>query len=203
VLGFGPWLKKIRERAGIKQRAFARLLGLESTAAIYHLDRRAKPNMRGTTLEALLELLGYESQEEMERAWRAGEYPDSVTVRARAALATAPAPFVLPPAAQRKLDLLADEAGAESGEWVAKMLEWLDRQTPEFREFVSDAVAAQAKRRPITPRAVPSFQEPGSPGGSTGANSGTPTPIAPAKPATPPPESPAPAPRKAVPARSK
>lgn len=39
--------------------------------------------MHGTTLEALLELTGYQSEDELDRAWKANQFPDVAMIRMR------------------------------------------------------------------------------------------------------------------------
>jgi hypothetical protein len=81
---FGPWLKKIRVKLlGLSQRAMAESLGLRSYVAVALLEKKDRPDMRETTRERLLDLLGLDTAEELEQMWRKGEMPDLPPAAAR------------------------------------------------------------------------------------------------------------------------
>lgn len=129
---FGRWFRKVREKLGITQSSLARALGLKSYISIRGIEQREDRSMRGTTVEALLDLLGYRSEEELDLAWRAGEFPDMTVVRRRLGEAQAVANMLAggdEPAVQFDADL------------TQKLFHWLAAHPPRQRRELLRAVS--------------------------------------------------------------
>jgi transcriptional regulator with XRE-family HTH domain len=109
---FGLWLRRVREKLGLTQGKMAKALGLKSYISVRDIEQRDERSMRGTTAEALLEMLGYRDEEDLDRAWRVGEIPDLAGVRRRLAEAQALAEAIehgkLPPEIEFDARLVAD-----------------------------------------------------------------------------------------------
>jgi transcriptional regulator with XRE-family HTH domain len=80
---FGQWFRRLRAKLGLTLEAMAPLVDLESFTGVANIEKRPERRMRDTTLEALLELTGYESEEDLDAAWRANEFPDVAMIRLR------------------------------------------------------------------------------------------------------------------------
>ena len=82
---FGAWLKRLRQRLQLTQPEFAELLGLEARESVGSIESRADVQMRGTTLEALLELLGVRDRADLDELWRENRMPDLEEIRRKLA----------------------------------------------------------------------------------------------------------------------
>lgn len=64
-------------------KGFAHVLGLESHQSVWQMQQKPTRQLRSGTLEALLEITGYETEEELDGAWRGGMFPEIDGVRDR------------------------------------------------------------------------------------------------------------------------
>jgi transcriptional regulator with XRE-family HTH domain len=83
-MDFGPWLKRIRDKLGLSQTAFADRIGLKARETVGKWESTARLDaMRGANVEALLAFLGYADIEEMDRARKSDTWPDMTLLRTR------------------------------------------------------------------------------------------------------------------------
>lgn len=145
---FGKWLKKVRGRARLNQRELAQLVSLESYTTISTWEKLKTPEMNDANREALMDVLGYESEEMFEADWKAGTVPDLGRIMGLAELSPHPL-----------LEELAAESKVTAGAWSRGLFEWLGQQTPEFQKFIRDSVWAAIRS---TAMAKPRSDSPGS-----------------------------------------
>lgn len=115
----------------------AKALGLKSYISVRDIEQRAERSMRGTTVEAVLDLLGYRDEEHLDVAWRSGALPDLRDAKARLQEA-------------QSLANGEDPTASFDADLTGKLIHWLaahpNRQLREILRSVSRADAATVAR---------------------------------------------------------
>lgn len=79
----GNFLRRIRGKVNVSQDQWARAIGLKTREAVANIEKRDTASMQPATEEALLELLGYQSIDDLIQAARDGIFPSISAIRAK------------------------------------------------------------------------------------------------------------------------